>query len=90
MTTTMHRVVHASVLLDFDGTRILTDPWLSERPGYCQGERRSVRTAADLGALHGIVISHGHYDHCDLDALASYPDKSVPFAVKRGLARRVR
>ena len=90
MTTTVQRVVHASVLLDFDGTRILTDPWLSERPGYRQGEQRSVRTAADLGTLHGIVISHNHYDHCDLDALASYPDKSVPFAVSRGLAPRVR
>jgi L-ascorbate metabolism protein UlaG (beta-lactamase superfamily) len=90
MTTTVRRVVHSSVLLDFDGTRILTDPWLSERPGYHQGEQRSVDTAADLGPLDGIVISHGHYDHCDLDALAHYPDKKVRFAVKRGLAPRVR
>jgi L-ascorbate metabolism protein UlaG (beta-lactamase superfamily) len=90
VTTTVQRVVHASVLLDFDGARILTDPWLSERPGYLQGEPRSVDSAADLPELAGIVISHGHYDHCDLPALAAYPDKAVPFAVVRGLADRVR
>ncbi|MHB1928075.1 MAG: MBL fold metallo-hydrolase [Acidimicrobiales bacterium] len=31
-----------------------------------------------------------HYDLCDLAAFASYPDKTVPFAVKRGLAAKVR
>lgn len=38
MTTTLHRVVHASVVLDFGGARILTDPWFAERPGYRHGE----------------------------------------------------
>lgn len=37
-----------------------------------------------------MLISHGHYDHCDLAALAAYPDKAVPFAAKRGLAAKVR
>ncbi|WP_327144489.1 MBL fold metallo-hydrolase [Nocardia sp. NBC_01327] len=87
---TVTRVVHASVLLDFGGARILTDPWLSERRFYYQGEPRSIATAADLPELAGIVISHGHYDHCDLDALIEYPDKTVPFAVVPGLAGRVR
>lgn len=36
------------------------------------------------------MISHDHYDHCGLDALITYPDKSVPFAVVPGLAKRVR
>jgi L-ascorbate metabolism protein UlaG (beta-lactamase superfamily) len=44
-TTTLTRVAHASVLLDFDGHKILTDPWLSEKPGYYQGEpRRNLST----------------------------------------------
>ncbi|MRH89144.1 MBL fold metallo-hydrolase [Nocardia sp. SYP-A9097] len=87
---TVTRVVHASVLLDFGGARILTDPWFSERRFYYQGEPRSIATAADLPELAGIVISHGHYDHCDLDALIGYPDKTVPFAVVPGLAAKVR
>jgi L-ascorbate metabolism protein UlaG (beta-lactamase superfamily) len=90
MTTTVRRVVHASVLIDFDGDRILTDPWFSERPGYRPGEPRWIDDAADLPALAGIVISHGHYDHCDLPKLAGYPDKRVPIAVVRGLADAVR
>ncbi|MEU0540474.1 MBL fold metallo-hydrolase [Nocardia sp. NPDC005978] len=87
---TVTRVVHASVLLDFGGARILTDPWLSERRFYRPGEPRSVATAADLPPLAGIVISHDHYDHCDLDALVDYPDRTVPFAVAPGLAAKVR
>jgi L-ascorbate metabolism protein UlaG (beta-lactamase superfamily) len=90
MTTTLTRVAHAGVLLDFDGVRVLTDPWLSERPGYGQGEARAFRTAADLPRLDGIVVSHGHYDHFDLDALAAYPDKTIPMVVKRGLGARAR
>jgi len=40
--------------------------------------------------LAGIVISHDQYDQYDLPALVRYPDKTVPFAVVRGLAPRVR
>ncbi|MFD7842864.1 MBL fold metallo-hydrolase [Nocardia sp. NPDC059764] len=87
---TVTRVVHASALLDFGGARILTDPWLSETRFYRPGEPRAFATAADLPELSGIVISHGHYDHCDLDALVLYPDKLVPFAVVPGLAEQVR
>lgn len=90
MTVTLQRVVHSTVLLDFGGARILTDPWFSERPFYYQGEPRSIASAADLPPLAGVVISHEHYDHCDLDALAEYPDRAVPFAVVPGLAARVR
>ncbi|MGL5808671.1 MAG: MBL fold metallo-hydrolase [Nocardioides sp.] len=88
MPVSITRVAHASVLLDFDGTRILTDPWLSEKRGYYQGELRPYSTAADLPRLDGIVVSHGHYDHFDLGALATYPDKTIPMLVKRGLGAR--
>jgi L-ascorbate metabolism protein UlaG (beta-lactamase superfamily) len=88
--TTLTRVAHACVLLDFDGHAILTDPWLSEKAGYYQGEKRAVDTAADLPPLAGVVISHGHYDHFDMEAFAAYPDKSVPMAVKRGLGAKAR
>ncbi|MBO2451838.1 MBL fold metallo-hydrolase [Actinomadura barringtoniae] len=90
MPTTVERVVHACTLIDFDGARILTDPWFSERPGYRQGESRSVESAAGLPELAGIVISHGHYDHCDVAALAAYPDKDVPMATAPGVADRLR
>jgi L-ascorbate metabolism protein UlaG (beta-lactamase superfamily) len=84
-TVTLTRVTHSCVLLDFDGQLILTDPWFSEKPGYYHGEARAYASAADLPPLTGVVISHGHYDHCDLAAFAAYPDKTVPLVVNRGL-----
>jgi L-ascorbate metabolism protein UlaG (beta-lactamase superfamily) len=88
--TTLTRVAHASVLIDFDGHRILTDPWFSEKTGYYQGEPRAYASAADLPPLAGVVVSHGHYDHFDMAAFAAYPDKAVPMVVKRGLAATAR
>ena len=85
---TLTRVCHSCVLVDFGGTVVLTDPWFSERPTYHPGEPIAY-SAAHLPTLAGVFISHGHYDHCDLAALAGYPDKHVPFVVQRGLARRV-
>lgn len=92
MSCIVRRVVHASVLMDFGGAHILTDPWFSQRPlfGYLHGEPIAVASPADLPPLAGVVISHRHYDHCDLGAFTAYPDKAVPFAVVRGLADDVR
>jgi L-ascorbate metabolism protein UlaG (beta-lactamase superfamily) len=85
-------VVHASVLLDFGGAKILTDPWFSQKggfPAYYWGEPLGV-ALGDLPELSGVVSSHGHYDHYDMVAFAAYPDKAVPFAVKRGTGGKAR
>jgi L-ascorbate metabolism protein UlaG (beta-lactamase superfamily) len=85
----LRRIAHASVLLDFDGFRILTDPWFSERWGYYHGEPYGI-TLADLPHLDGVLVSHDHYDHFDLASFRRYPDKTVPMVVKRGLAAKAR
>lgn len=89
MTTTVTRVTHACALLDFDGERVLTDPWFSEKAGYHPGEPVAF-APADLPPLVAVTASHGHYDHYDLDAFAGYPDKSVPFVVKEGMGAKAR
>src|SRR6266851_448849 len=86
---TLVRIDHASVLLDFDGRIILTDPWFSEKPGYLHGEPYGV-TLADLPRVAGVIGSHAHYDHFDMAAFGVYSDKSVPFAVKTGMADEAR
>ena len=61
---------HATVLLDIDGKRILTDPMFSERcsPVQFAGPVRfhppplPVTAIPDIDA---VVISHDHYDHLD-------------------------
>jgi L-ascorbate metabolism protein UlaG (beta-lactamase superfamily) len=88
-TVTLTRIAHASVLIDFDGEQILTDPWFSERFGYYHGEPYGV-TLEHLPHLAGVVVSHGHYDHYDMQAFQAYPDKQVPMAVKRGIATAAR
>ena len=91
-TLTVWRVVHASVLLDFGGEKVLTDPWFSQKrgfPAYYWGEPLGI-ALADLPGLSGVVSSHGHYDHYDMEAFAAYPDKKVPFVVKRGTGGKAR
>jgi L-ascorbate metabolism protein UlaG (beta-lactamase superfamily) len=53
---------HATVLIELDGVRILTDPVLGRRLGPL---RRHGPTPDPhvLGAVDGILISHGHPDH---------------------------
>ena len=68
---------------------MLTDPWFSEKFGYYHGEPYGI-TLENLPRLDGVVVSHGHYDHYDMQAFKAYPDKQVPMAVKRGIAETAR
>ncbi|HLV97238.1 MAG TPA: MBL fold metallo-hydrolase [Ktedonobacterales bacterium] len=86
---TIIRIAHASVLIDVDGHALLTDPWFSERSGYYHNEPYGI-ALKDLPPLDGVVVSHDHYDHDDMESFAAYPDKQVPFAVKRGTAKKTR
>ena len=83
------RIAHASVLLDLDGTRILTDPWFSEKSGYHPGEGPGIELA-DLPRLDAVAVSHGHYDHYDMAAFSAYRDHTVRVLVKRGTASTAR
>lgn len=86
---TVTRVAHSTVLLDFDGAVVLTDPWFSQKTGYHQGEPLGVTLAA-LPRLSAVVASHAHYDHFDLETFKGYPDKHVPFFVGREMVAAAR
>jgi L-ascorbate metabolism protein UlaG (beta-lactamase superfamily) len=88
-TLTVRRVVHASVLIDFDGETILTDPWFSELSGHRWGEALGV-ALEELPTLSGVVASHADYDHFDMGAFSAYPNKDVPFVLRRGTADTAR
>lgn len=89
MTLRVTRITHSCVLLDFDGHRVLTDPWFSEKSGYLRGEPLGI-ALEDLPDLEAVVVSHAHYDHCDMATFAAYRDRQVPVIVKRGAGRVVR
>lgn len=86
---TVTRVTHSCVLLDFGGTRLLTDPWFSERAGYRRTEPLGM-TVAGLPRLDAVVVSHAHYDHYDMQAFSAYPHKDVPIYVVHGTAEPAR
>ncbi len=83
------RIAHSSVLIDFAGHRVLTDPWFSEKFVYYHGEPYGNRLSAPP-RLDGVAVSHGHYDHYDREAFQAYPDKQVPITVKRGIEKTAR
>jgi L-ascorbate metabolism protein UlaG (beta-lactamase superfamily) len=91
---------HATVLINFYGTWLLTDPAL--RPhvgvqiaGLTIGPRRIVSPAlsiTELPPLDAVLVSHAHMDHCDLGTLRRLPRKTE-MVVQRGnrdLVRRFR
>jgi len=78
--TVVTRITHSCHLIETGGRAFLTDPWFSTRPGYYQGEPIAIGIP-DLPRLDGVLISHEHYDHCDLDAFAAYRDRTVPLFV---------
>lgn len=81
---------HSTVLIDLDGTKILTDPVLRGRISALMRHRSLAR---DISAdpVDAVLISHMHHDHLDVPSLRRLgPD--VPLLVPRHagafLARR--
>ncbi len=81
---------HSTFLIELDGQRILTDPWLTE-PLYWGRLRHkySTCTPKEVLPLDLVVISHGHQDHCDLNTLGLFP-KTLPVVIFAKHAARVR
>jgi L-ascorbate metabolism protein UlaG (beta-lactamase superfamily) len=79
-------VGHATVLIELDGLRLVTDPVLRERVFHL---RRIAPPAVELGGLDGILVSHLHWDHLDLPSLRRL-GRSVPVVAPRGSRRLLR
>lgn len=81
-------VGHATVLIEMDGARILTDPLLRGRIGLL----RSRASTLDEGwrrDLDAVLISHPHRDHLDPPSLRSL-DHTTKIVVPTGVGRRTR
>ncbi len=76
---------HATVLLNFYGVTILTDPVFFSRVGIrlgpvTVGPKRHIACAlkpAELPPIDLILLSHAHMDHLDLRSLAALPRDST-------------
>jgi L-ascorbate metabolism protein UlaG (beta-lactamase superfamily) len=60
---------HATVLIELDGVRLLTDPVLGRRIGPLVRVSGGATEAAGLGPIDSVLLSHLHADHADLGSL---------------------
>ena len=87
---------HSTVLLQYQGITVLTDPILSDRasPFPALGPRRytpAPLAMTELPRIDVVVISHNHYDHLDQEtvrALGNSPHWFVPLANGRWFAEQ--
>jgi L-ascorbate metabolism protein UlaG (beta-lactamase superfamily) len=73
---------HATVLIEVDGARVLTDPALRTRLGPLVRVAPSVPADA-VGTVDCVLLSHLHYDHTDLPTLRNL-GRSTPIIVPSG------
>src|SRR3989449_11235121 len=91
---------HATVLINFFGIKILTDPVFFPRigirlPGFTIGPKRLTAPALtfdELPKINIILLSHGHFDHIDTRTLHRFDasTKVVTAPRTRDLLRRTR
>jgi L-ascorbate metabolism protein UlaG (beta-lactamase superfamily) len=91
---------HATVLINFFGVKILTDPALFPRigirlPGFTIGPKRLTAPAlrvSELPKIDVILLSHAHFDHFDLRTLRCFDGYTglVTARATRDLLKRTR
>jgi L-ascorbate metabolism protein UlaG (beta-lactamase superfamily) len=79
---------HATVLLELDGTRLLTDPVLRKRIAHLRSVQ-SPPTRDELGRIDTVLLSHAHRDHLDIRSLRRL-GKDVPVLAARGAVPSLR
>ena len=73
------RIVHASLIIEMRGTRMLVDPWFYSGLVMRQGEPLGL-TPADLPGAAAVLLTHEHGGHTD-DAALRELAKTVPEAI---------
>jgi L-ascorbate metabolism protein UlaG (beta-lactamase superfamily) len=82
---------HATVLMNFHGVHVLTDPVFSQRaglrilPGFTLGPKRYVQpalTIPELPRIDLVLLTHAHMDHLDLASLKKL-DRSATVVTAR-------
>ncbi|MGH3308662.1 MAG: MBL fold metallo-hydrolase, partial [Nocardioides sp.] len=65
---------HATVLIELDGVRLLTDPLLRDRVAHL---RRALPVERSMPTVDVVLVSHGHHDHLDFPSLRMLPASRV-------------
>jgi L-ascorbate metabolism protein UlaG (beta-lactamase superfamily) len=78
---------HSTVLVELDGTRLLTDPVLRDSVGPLRRRRHAV--LPDLSRLDAMLMSHAHRDHLDWRSVAML-SPATPIVAPAGVPARGR
>ncbi len=83
---------HATLLIEIDGCRFLTDPVWSKRVSFSQffGPKRFFQpplALRNLPPLDAIIISHDHYDHLDKATIKHFAGTDIPFLCSVGVGQ---
>ncbi|WMJ69342.1 MBL fold metallo-hydrolase [Stenotrophomonas sp. 24(2023)] len=81
---------HSSALVEIDGSRVLVDPFWSERasPVSWAGPKRWFAppiALADLPPIDVVVVSHDHVDHLDYGTIVALRGGNTRFVVPLGI-----
>lgn len=97
---TLAWIGHSTVLINFFGITILTDPVLFPRvgirlPGFTIGPKRFTAPAlqfSELPRIDMILLSHAHFDHLDLRTLRCFDERTgvITARATSDLLRRTR
>jgi L-ascorbate metabolism protein UlaG (beta-lactamase superfamily) len=77
---------HSTFLLRIQGVTVITDPMFSNRasPVPFAGPRRVRKPGVrleDLPPIDVVLLSHNHYDHCDLPSLRAIAHRHAPYVI---------
>lgn len=89
------RLGHSSHLLKLRGKFWLVDPVFGERvsPVSWAGPKRfhaPPLALADVPPIEGLVLSHDHYDHLDVETIEALKDRVQRYFVPLGVGQRLR
>ncbi len=88
---TIANLGHATLLMDYFGVRVISDPSLFEHVGlafgplFTIGPERHIApplSPAELQSVDVILITHAHMDHLDIPSLKAMPKKAVVVACR--------
>jgi L-ascorbate metabolism protein UlaG (beta-lactamase superfamily) len=86
---TIANLGHSTLLMNFYGVRVITDPSLFERVGLTIGPLLTIGphrltpaplNPAQLQEIDLILVTHAHMDHLDLNSLGALPKSAVVVA----------